>query len=498
VPNPLLVFLQFLRVMAPSSSLLARGRPPAGCRLFAILGLLLVLASGGPPQSAAQETQVPLDPDSTLYTLDADLRQELGLFPEVDGFRRATLYRVSGDAYELVIEYREGGRTLRERRALTTEDVAALRRRVAERMQASGTRVGLDQEGRYDLLTATTFLGLAEAGLLVGASGTDDASAATTATLLGGAAGFFVPLLATRRAKVTEAAATLTGYGGVQGYLHAVELDVLFGGEADGRTVAGLAALLGAAEGTAGYVVGNRSGWSPGTGEMIAYNGLFGNGVGYSAGLLAVGGDFDDAGVDNDRARASTAAGLALLGSVGGAYAGHRLARTGYTAGDARIYANAGVAGTQLAGSILATADEVSPRAAAATTLSGFLAGATAGHLAVRDRDYTTTEGNLTVLGSFAGSLLGLAVTAGADSEDGTPQLLASSVGSLLGLGITAGVFAEDARRRAASEESAVNLQLQLTPKQLPPKRAAPAPQAPGSASRAERAVPRLTLRATF
>lgn len=132
-----------------------------------LVSLLFVV--GIPSRTHAQEVQVPLDADSTLYAVDAELEDRLNLFPNVRGFQKAVVYRQSEDTYELVVQYRKENQTVRDRRTLTASEVEDLRRRVTRRLQATGTKVDVNQEGRADLLTTTTLLGIAEGGLLAGA-----------------------------------------------------------------------------------------------------------------------------------------------------------------------------------------------------------------------------------------------------------------------------------------------------------------------------------------
>lgn len=451
------------------------------------IALILVIGVLGPVAAQAQEVQVPLDPDSTVYTLDTELRRQLGLFPEVEDFQQAQLYRVGETDYELVIQYREQGQTLRDRRTLTQAEVDDLRRRVAQQMQTTQTRVGVEQPGRTELLTWTTLLGLVEGGLVVGAIGADG-SAAASLPLLGGAMGFFGPLFATQNRTVTEASGTLTGYGGLQGYAHAVELAVLFGGEdLDGQAVSGLAAIGGAVEAGIGYALGANQGWSPGMAEMIAYNGTYGNLVGLGvAGVMIGNGDGTDA-------EARLAAGTSLLGSLAGLYAGHRMGRTGtYTRGDARIYALAGLEAARLASSIVVVSDIDDVRTNA-SLITGFgLAGLGLGAALVRDRDFSTYEANIVTLGTYAGALMGGGFATLGDTSGDTITVM-QAIGSALGFGITYGLFASEAQQRARSSTAGIDLDMQITPS----LGGAPGASTP-SAGQLEGLAPKVTLRATF
>lgn len=95
-------------------------------RVWVLFSLLWLLPFAS---VSAQDVQVPFDCDSTLYTIDAELRKELGLFPEIDGFQSAEISRVAEDTYELVFHYRRSGKTLRKRRSLSLKEVEALRQR---------------------------------------------------------------------------------------------------------------------------------------------------------------------------------------------------------------------------------------------------------------------------------------------------------------------------------------------------------------------------------
>ena len=427
-------------------------------RLTTLCIVVLILGAGAVVPAVAQDTQVPVDRDSSLYTIEPALREAADLFPEVSGFAGAELYRGEEGGYELVVRYRDQGRVRRQRRSLTVDEVRELRARVSRALAARRDRRGFTQEGRYGLTAATTIHGLAEGGFLAGALGAEG-SAAATLVLVGGASGFFVPLFATQGARVTEGEADAPFYGGLQGYAHAAELAALVAGDdADGPATAGLAAVLGAAEGTAGYLAARRHDWTGGHAEMITYTGLAGNVLGLGVGAALLGDD--DA--DDDAGRARVLGGTALLGSLAGMYLGHRMGRTDrYTEGDARIYVQTAVQGANLMGSFLSVDDFPDARATSLLMTGSAVAGGLLGRRLVRDRDFTGTQGNLVALGSVAGSLLGLAVTL---ESDETATAIAQAVGSAAGFGMTYGLLRGDARRQAASSTSAFDVDVRVGP----------------------------------
>lgn len=459
----------------------------ASYRIVVAATLLAIGFGGGTAPTVAQDRQVPVDQDSTVYSLTPDLREALGLFPEVSGYQGAELYRGEED-FELVIRFEQNGQVRRERRSLSVADVRELRREVTKALGTVGEQRSFTQEGRYGLIAATTFHGLVEGGLIVGAIGEEEGNAGSI-VLASGAAGFFFPLLATRRVRVTEGEADMTFYGGAQGYAHAAQTaSLLLGSDADGRFTAGLAAVFGAVEGTAGYLVARRNNWSGGHAEMVSFTGLGGNliGLGLGAALVEDPGQTEEFGQEN-----RILSGMSMVGSLAGIYLGHRMGRTGrYTEGDARVYLQGALQGVNLMGSFLALG-EVQTRATALLLTGSGTAGGLLGRWMVQDRDFTGTEGNLIALGSVAGSLLGLAFTAGDSTEDSA--VIAQSLGAATGFGITYAVLEGEAQRRTSSSTSSFDLDVNVGPGVA----RVPASGSVGSGG-ATRIAPRLTLSASF
>lgn len=423
--------------------------------LFALLCILTVMWSAASP-AMAQEERVPLTADGSLFVISAEMEDELALFPGVDGFRQAELYKVSATEYELVIEYSADGRTLRERRTLSEQEVSELRSRVTSAISTANLRMSRDDEGRYGLLAATTVLSLAEGALIGDAIGLEGDGVGTM-TLIGGATGFFVPLILSRARGATEAEADMVFYGGTQGLIHGAQLYYLFGGEdaESGRGLAGLMALGGLSESIAGYVIAREKNWTGGHAEMTSFTGYAGNAIGLGTAVAISGGD--------PGGRLSS--GLSLTGSVLGGYLGHRLGRTNqYTQGDARIYFLSGLTFANLTGSIYAastTSIENESVAAGLITASG-VAGLLVGRSLVRQKRFSKTEGNITVLGGIAGSLFGAGIGATSDASGDATALL-QATGALAGAAITYGLFSNDARRRAI-RMSGVDLNVSVMP----------------------------------
>ena len=390
------------------------------------------------------------------FVLTPEIEDELNLFPDVDGFQQAELYKISETEYELVIEYSADGRTLRDRRSLTEQGASDLRSRIRTGLSAANIRMTRDDDGRYGLLAATTVLSLTEGALIGDAVGLEGDGVGTM-TLIGGATGFFAPLILSRKRGATEAEADMVFYGGTQGFLHGVQLYYLFRGDDvdEGRGVSALAALGGMTESIAGYVIARENNWTGGHAEMTSFSGYAGNAIGLGT-AIAIGGDDS-----SDR----LISGLSLTGSLVGGYLGHRLGRTNqYTQGDARIYFLSGLTFANLTGSLYAasTSSVDNESVAAGLITASGAAGLLVGRSLVRQKRFSKTEGNITVLGGIAGSLFGAGIGVTSDASGDATALL-QATGALAGGAITYGIFASDARRRA-TRMSGVDLDVSVMP----------------------------------
>ncbi len=425
-------------------------RRPRTSRIGVSLILLLVVVSAG--GVSAQDVQVPFDRDSTLYSIDPDLRSRLALFPDVAGFQGAELYRRDSTTYELVIRYREGGRARRTRRGLSTAEVKALRQNIARELSERAGPQTFTQAGRSDLIGAVSFHGLIEGGLVAGALGVD-AENALTLTLLGATGGFFVPLLATREARVTEAEADMVLYGGIQGYIHGAQLRRIIGGERiENRAAAGIIALTGAVEGAVAYRAARANSWSSGHAEMLSFNTLGGNFVGLGVGRL----------IGGEKATPRLDAGMSLIGSLGGAYLGQRMGRTDrYTEGDARLYLQSSILGVYLMTALFGLEDGVSERASAALVTGSATGGAVVGRRLLQNRDFTGGQSALVGSGGLVGALFGSALTLEASEQT---SRVARALGSVAGFGISYALLEGDARRQASTDPSVLDVNVRVSP----------------------------------
>ncbi len=339
---------------------------------------------------------------------------------------------------------------------------------------SSYVRPGYERgDARLRLIGTTGTLGAAQGalivtGVLVGSDASVEfdeyAGSVLGGMLMGGAVGTVVPLIATLNTNVRRDAATLTAYGGVQGYAHAVEVMYLIGGNDGIPASSGLFVIagLGTAEATVGYLVGQRWNAYAGTSEMLSVTGAAGHLIGYGAtrgfgatrGLGATG---VDSATDADE---RLYAGGALAGSLLGMWAGYRLGQTGeYTTGDARLYTLSGLIGTGVGLSTSQLSQDETARRNVAVAASGAMVGLSTGAIIGQAYDFTPSEGNIIAsAGVLTGSLFGALSQAAfeGDTGEGNPaaNLLMISLGTAVGAGVTLAFLAPDARERSQNRQN--------------------------------------------
>jgi hypothetical protein len=392
-------------------------------------------------QLLAQEVQVPLDDEARIEVITAEMERRLQLFPDYPTFEEARLYRLAEDSFELIIQYSEAGRSLRTRLPMNTGEVAALRIRVTERLVATRVLTDPFEDGGRVFLTTTTFLGGFYGVLLPAALGVEGEAAYTSMPLLGMAAGFGVPFMLTRGRPISQTEAVMTAYGGIQGAAHGLLVGLLLAG--DGLSVqagSGLALLGSAGQAGLGFAMAQRPDITAGVAESMSSSSLFGAGYGVMLNVLILG----DAGFETERALAATL----LAGSVGGSYAGYRVALDrNFTQGDARIWSLLGYLGVQTGSTVLllADAEEVNSRLAAGVLLATTTGGLFLGERLVRNFAFTREQANVISLGTWAGALLGYGLSAAAEMDDRTTTTL-GLLGAGAGFALTYGVLVGDAR----------------------------------------------------
>ncbi len=422
-----------------------------------VLGLVLAVVILVPARTAAaQEVQVPMDREGTVYAVGADQAEELGLFRDYEGFQEARLYATGDSLFTLEITYRPAGELLRDRRALTPSAVEMLRARVSAALPAGGQRVRLDQEGRAALLRRLAAVSVFLYGPTAASLSGLDETAASALFLTTSSAGFFIPYFLTRDRAVSRGSAQLAGTGMVLGGLHGLAArGLLWPDNGSEKGILAVASAASIGEGLAGYYFAKKAGMSKNTALTIGSGGWWGGALGLElAAVLSFnlkGNLWGDDGEDDrfsesieDNTRLFSGVGLA--GSIAGLSAGYALSRSEpFTLGDNRILNTTGALGTFTGLSVAALSQTENGRVVVGSMLAGTLAGLGTGVLLTHDHDFASGEGALIAAGTSAAGIGGLAVArmVGAD-ERSAPAFV--SAGAAVGFAAMYLTFANQAR----------------------------------------------------
>lgn len=412
---------------------------PAGWGVFSLL--LAALLCTGASADEVRETRVPIDAEDQIDVIDRDLASLLELFGEIEGFFEARLYQASDSTFVLEILRRSDGSVVKIRRPLSAEEVRELRETVTERITSREPQRVLDQTGRTRLLIGSLVLSLGYYGWAVPTVlDIDDARTAVGAYLITSGLGFFLPAVTTRRAQVTDGAATFAVYGASRGILYGMLLDEMITGEgadedddAEARRKIGIGLFTSVLGGLGGFSIASRSEMTPGAAEVLGTCGDFGLGWGAGAAYLA---GFSE----EDEGRST--AGCLLAGAGLGLAAGKWLSdRQPYTRGDAYVLETAGWLGTYLvlSGAHIAGVRDGDGTVTAAMT--GSVAGLAAGHHLVRGEEFGTGQGVLVGLSTLAGGLVGLGIAYLAHSEDASDDAMVNLFLGLSSLGAAGGFW---------------------------------------------------------
>lgn len=406
--------------------------------------------------AGAQEIQVPFDPAGKTNFINPELEQKLALFPEYAGFQAARIFQLPDSTYVLEIYYQPQQILLKNRLPLTSAALENLRNSVAEKLAQPMRAPVLDQEGRTKFLAGTMTLALGYYGWAVPvALEVDDGKLALALYMLTSGAGFYLPYSWTLNAPVTDAAATLSWYGGSRGIFHGWMLASLVANDPSPEGVIGLGILTGLTEGVYGFRYATSAKMTAGTAETIGTLGDFGIGLGFGMAHLA--------GFFNTE-KSQAISGTILLGSTIGLWSGKMLAQhQPFTRGDASILNGTGLLGAYLPLALVDAIDPDNEKAYTAAAVLGGITGLGLGNALVRGRDFSTAQGNYVRLSELAGGLLGLglAYLVSSDENDNSTFYLASSAA-----GATAGfwlMYRANARKTLVSPKG-VSMNFQLQP----------------------------------
>ncbi len=359
----------------------------------------MILLIGSISEIKAQEVQVPIDEEGKIKVIDRELERELNLFPEYENFQKAWIFKVSDTLYTLEVFYQSKGELLKSRFLLSKEKFDNFRHKVTQRKKALFPRMALNQEGRVELLVGTTVLSLGYYGWAVPLiCDVEDSKELVALYMLTGGSGFFIPFWMTENIPVSYAESRLSVYGGTRGILHGILFSNLFYGKGVEERRAVAAGMVGSLlEGTTGFVIAHKFKMSSGIAEVISVGGDFGLGIGWGTTILA---DF------SNESRPSAL--IKLLGSAGGLFFGKILSNTQeYTKGDAGVLRAMGLLGAYTPLAIVDALEVDNDKIYTAVSMVGSLIGLGLGNNIVKGKDFTTAQGSLVTLSSFAGGLFG-------------------------------------------------------------------------------------------
>jgi hypothetical protein len=400
--------------------------------------VLLVVGSAG-AQEITVEHQASLDPDGRLLEVSPALRRQLGLFPEIAGYRNARLLQADDSTWVLEISYQLGARLSHQRRALSPAAVEALRRQLALRTGQPSSGIDPDPSARGQLIATQMLLSLAFYGPAVPmALGLSQTRSVLAGYMLTSAAGFYLPYRLTRRDGVTPVQRQMTWYGATRGAGAGLLLErLLLGDRGNHRTRLGGAVAGSVVAAAAGYGVAGWRSYDPGQaqlgGVMADFGALAGGGGAYVAGL------FDGGRMPRSGSAALLAGGG--LGLLGGDWLSRRL---DYSQGDAYVLRAGGVLGALAALPLVNALGTESGKAHAGGAVAGMGAGVGATSMLLRAQEFTFGQGLIITGGQVAGGLLGLGLTYLLDTRghfDELAYLTSAAAGSAAGFTLTFRAF---------------------------------------------------------
>lgn len=375
-----------------------------------------------------------------MREVDAALRGQLGLFPEVEGFQRARLFRGDDGACLLDVECLVGGRLSRQLLPLSPSGVDSLQQAVARHLAQVRPLPARVQSARGELVFDHVVLSLLIYGPAAPAIlGLDGARTSLAAYMLTSAGGFYLPYRLTRDRDVTPSHRTLSQYGATRGIAYGLLLGHLLVGDLSKHSGPAFVAGTSIATSAAGFRAADRRRPSHGHAQLLGVCGDFGLLTG--AGLAHATGLY---GGEDDISRAGDA--VTLLGAGTGLALGERLGRQHpYTRGDALVLRSASIAGALVALPLVNATGTESSRAHAGGLVAGQAAGLAAGHRLLAVQEFEFGEGILVASGQLAGALLGLGLTYLADTGGDFDELVymtSAAAGSTAGFTLGFRLFA--------------------------------------------------------
>ncbi len=397
-------------------------------------GVLLVFATN---TSQAQMEQVAFAPG--IFEINEKMRTDYDLWPQYSRhFTKAILQRDPQGNYLLAVTYTENRTTNTELYPLSTDELNALREKLAEspKRRDAGTESAVG--GRYFLVTSATLMSIPQGIVLSNAfykeytvnepwgqvtyRESTNFSRAMPFFLSAGA--FGTSLLTTRDKPILSSAANMHLFGSAAGFGHGALTNLIVYGEdfygQTGRYV--ILSGVSIAEGWAMYSVAKHNQFD--YSRSMAWNS--GNIWGGAAGLFTYMTLVDEV----DDLRWLGVSGLA--GSAAGILAMDQLYKKHYrTPGDYRAINALGLTGLTMG--VAVGVDFDTPRAAGLSMLLGSATGIAIAYSATRQTEFSKVEGGLIALGTVVGGLLGGAVAILVEPDSYAAPVYMVAAGSGLG-----------------------------------------------------------------
>lgn len=401
--------------------------------LAATCACVLVLPNSGLAQAPGQEYvfefPISFDTKGELKELTPLLNRQLQILPDTERFVTATLWQ-AGSSIVLEVERPDGARA---RRDMTEQELAQIRQQ-ADRFLVLRRQTSRDQSGRGRFLSNHLLLSIAwYAQAITVIADLQDPGRSSGLFLLTSGAGFYIPYVMTRNARMSRAQQDMCFYASTRGILWGYLVQNLFMEEYEFKDIApGMLAVSLGCE-AAGYVLSRNM--TDGQTSLTGTYGDAGMGIGALAGFQT------QVGKEHQDGKAVSA--LTLVGGTAGVALGYKISRgTKPTIGNSLVIRGSSLVGAGLAEALFwaIKGPEVSDedmQMALGLPMFGGAAGLCFGHASVRGHELTEGDG-LIVLGStVAGAAVGLGVgllTTGENASDDTRARLYPSLGALCGV----------------------------------------------------------------
>ncbi len=384
----------------------------------------------------AQEMRIPFV--EGVPEITARMNETLDLFPDVNDFERALLYRISEDEYVLETYYREEGRELRSRRILDRVKLAWLQGRLESVRKELAAPVETGQEykaGRTHLILGATLMALPQSfglrSLFYRQVNTgygryyESTGFSRALPFIYPAVVFGSSLVLTNGRKVLPSAANVYTFGSLMGMGHGALLAGVFDDsnhfESNARTYGQFIFFTSTVEGWLSFALAQK--YQSTYVRSMAWNtgNFWGSGIGA---LLGYG--------------ASLSSGDPLVGTTIGclAGAGGGIALTLWldrvlprSMGDIRVINAAGSMGALWGITALGSLGDEKTSVSAVAGMS--LIGLATGYVLTKHTGFSKADGGLVFAGTYVGALLGFGSAAFLSDE--TQVLYTTALGSAVG-----------------------------------------------------------------